>query len=218
MGFGPRCRKLVKRIKTKSMNIDDLKSSYVLLNMDSEEQVKLSFRRSVDGAIAKVQKQDAYDKSIILVSIFISIGACVYMLMNGINGYLAGASFYSYFGDWLLVVCILTGIPYFLYKRKKISSVDYSKPIVEFITEAEERFKFLHKHDLWIIPFLILWDLTLVVYLLGDLEGSVLSIILKSQGIVALVLSVSAAVSLTVWAFMKQPLLVELKQIKKSLE
>jgi phosphoglycerol transferase MdoB-like AlkP superfamily enzyme len=199
------------------MNIDDIKNSYQSLAYSSDSTASIDFTRKVEGIVEKVRKEDRRDKMILVVGgILLGVFAVIYAI-QGVVAYIEKPGGTMWWGDGFYVLAILTVLPVFRYKYKKIGASRYDAPVAQFIEEVEKKFAFFPKeYAILIIPFVVLADASMI-YIFAEngrptLHGSLLAQIPLIVG-----LGVGLAIAAVLWYTKKLPILEELRAIKSNL-
>lgn len=200
------------------MNFDDLKNSYQSLGFNGDENVNISFTRKVEGVVEKVRNEDRRDKRLlVVVSIMFVVLAIIYTIL-GILKYVDSPESSSWWGYGFYVLAILSALPVFRYKYRKISRSDYDAPVIQFIDDVEKKFAFFPKeYALAIIPFFILADIS-IVYMFADGKPLTIQSILSAQIPLVGGLGVGLIIGAVLWYSRKLPILEELRSIRKSME
>lgn len=199
------------------MNIDDLKNSFQSLAYKGDENVNLEFTRKVEGIVERVRKEDRRDKMILAAaSILMVTFAAIYAIV-GIMEYIEKPNSSAWWGYGLYVLGILSVLPIFRYKYKKIGASDYNAPVAQFIADVEKKFAFFPKeYAIALIPFLILSDVSLV-YIRAGAHAPTLTNVLEGQITLILGVGIGLIVAAIMWYTQKLPILEELRAIKASI-
>ncbi len=199
------------------MNFDDIKSSYQSLSFEGGDSASIDFTRKVEDAVEKVQKEDRWDK-ILLISVSILLGGIglIYGLV-GILEYLDNPQGSGSWGYAIYVLGIITVLPYFVYKIRQIKKTCYDVPVAQFIANVEKRYALFQIDQLFILPFLVLADIALV-YMMADGNAPTVEGIIMAQIPLVIGFTVGLVLGVRLWYTRKLPILEELRRIKKSIE
>jgi len=199
------------------MNFDDIKSSYQSLSFEGGDSASIDFTRKVEGAVEKVRNEDRRDKRLLVaVSILFVALAIIYTIL-GVLKYLDSPEGSSWWGYGFYVLAILSALPVYRYKYRKISRSDYDAPVIQFIDDVEKKFAFFPKeYALAIIPFIILADIS-IVYMFADGKPLTIQSILIAQIPLVGGLGIGLIIGAVLWFSRKLPILEELRRIKKSI-
>ncbi|WP_320054773.1 hypothetical protein [uncultured Acetobacteroides sp.] len=199
------------------MNIDDLKNSFQSLSYNSDENMNVDFTRKVEGIVEKVRKEDHRDRLIIVgAGIMMIVFAVIYSAI-GLIEYLENPHGSSWWGYGLYVLSILSILPVFRYKYRKIGRSDYNAPVIQFIADVEKKFAFFPKeYAISMIPFLILADAS-IVYIYAGNQAPTLQNVLSAQIPIFGGLGLGLLIGAILWYAKKLPILEELRAIKSNL-
>lgn len=199
------------------MNIDDFKNSYQSLGFKGGENADIDFTRKVEGVVEKVRKEDKRDKTMLVAVSIMLIGIGILYTIGGIVKYLDNPEENGFWGYGIYVLGIITVIPYFIYKIRQINHTSYDVPVVKFIANVEKRYALFQLEQLFILPFLVMSSIA-VCYIFADGKPLTIQSILTAQIPLIIGLTVGLIIGISLWYRRKQPILEELRSIRKSME
>ena len=198
------------------MNFDDLKSSYQSLSFSGVEKVNIDFSGKVEDTLEKVRKEDIKDSQKALMAMILMAGFGAGFSILGILNYINYPEGSAYWGYLLYVLALISAIPFIIKKYRRIKVISYDVPVVEFIEKTGKRFALFQTNQLWLIPFLLIIDVSFV-FLVARSAVPTIEIILKSQFFFIMLIMFALLVRVIAWR-RKLFLLDELRRIKQSLK
>jgi hypothetical protein len=200
------------------MNIDDLKNSYQSLSFKGNENENIDFTRKVESIVEKVKQQDRRDKMILVIATILLIVLAINYTISGTVAFLKNPEGTMWWGDGLYALAILTALPVFRYKYKKIGASNYNAPVVQFIKDVEKKFAFFPKeYRIRIIPFLLLSDAS-AIYIFAENGKPTIQSSLMAQIPIVVGLGIGLVIGTILWYTKKLPILEELRAIKSNIE
>jgi hypothetical protein len=199
------------------MNFDDLKNSYQSLGFNGDENVNISFTRKVEGVVEKVRKEDRRDKQRLSIVSILLVGIGLMYSIRGTMLYINNPNSSEWWGFALYVLAIISVMPVMIFMYQQIRRVNYDAPVVQFIGDVEKRYALFRPYKLWVIPFLVLADAS-IIYIMANGRPLTLNTMLQAQIPLVIGLTVGLIIGVGMWYNKKLPILEELRSIRKSME
>ena len=195
------------------MNIDYLKSSYQSLSFGGGEGQKIEFTRKVEDAVEQVRKVDHRDKLRIIGVSFLLAGFAIVYAGLGLIRYIEGTGYWGYL---IYVLALISFVPALIMQYRRIKRVNYDVSVIQFIESVEKRFALFQVKDLWVIPGVLILDVSLV-FMLSLAGMPTIKTIIWGQIILVFSIMIGLIVRLLIWR-KNMYLLEDLRRIKQSLK
>lgn len=198
------------------MNFDDLKSSYQSISSSGGEKINIDITKKVEDAVERVRIEDKKDMLRVLIVLIMASGFGLAYAVKGLLNYLEHPDGVGYWGYLLYVLGIITAVPFLIKKYRHNRSLNYDIPVIQFIEETEKRFTLFPVSKLWLIPFVLTIDISLV-FIASDSRLPTINEVLLTQIIMIFALTIGLIIRVLFWR-RKLFLLDELRRIKQSLK
>jgi hypothetical protein len=198
------------------MNFDDLKSSYQSLSFSGGEGENIDFTRKIENVLEQVRKEDIRDKQRFLKLMILFAGLGLAFSFLGILIYVKNPESSGYWGFVLYVLALIAAIPFIVKKYQRIGRISYDVPVAEFIANVEKRYALFQTDQLWVIPFLLIIDVSFV-FNMARSAAPTMEIVLRSQFFFIMLLTFALLIAV-IGHRKKIFLLEELRRIKESLK